>query len=63
MHATFNDKPTEISGHNIDANETELTKLRKEKLKGFIIRAKVKRSVERRNSTNYFILEERHYTE
>jgi len=64
MYATLNDNPTEISGHNIDENETELTNLREEKLGGLIIRAKAKWSVEERTSTNYFCsLEKCHYIE
>jgi hypothetical protein len=35
LYVTFNENPTEIIRQNIDVNETELKKLREEKIKGF----------------------------
>ena len=64
LYVTFNENSNEMNRQNIDVKETELKNLRDVKIKGLIIRAKVKWQLEGEKSTNYFCnLEKRHFTE
>ena len=64
LYVTFDENSNEMNRQNIDVKETELKNVRDVKIKGRIIRGKVKWQLEGEKSTNYFCnLEKRHFTE